>query len=104
MALIVVIMVTIIREYLNKLLHSESVLIILIIILLWRILNNNVVLILLIGYMVYTNYYKKKESFDKTGSEFVSKGSERYDLKGDLIRWRPVEYWIPQKYNSCCKY
>ena len=95
----------------NKNGKGESLLFILVLILFWRILKNNIILIIAIVYLLYVlnrdyivNSNKINESFDRTGSEFIQRGNDRHDLRGVELNTRPIEYWIPERKYSCCKY
>lgn len=85
--------------------------ILLIVWLFWRIIKDNVLLIVLIGALLWILYSHKgvlmteekegDEGFDWSGNRFVDVGEPRFDLKGDLLRTRPINEDDDLNY---CKY
>ncbi len=69
---------------------------ILILFFVWRTVSQNVVLISLIAVVLilynFNSYFNnnKKEHFDRTGVVFVPLGAQRYDLRGEPLRTRPI--------------
>lgn len=62
----------------NRFLKILSILILLIIIVILVIYNGN-------------NYnIKYKENFDRSGTEFIPLGIQRYDLRGEPLKTRPI--------------
>lgn len=59
--------------------------------------NMQIIVILLLALIIVWWFMSRREKFNQNTTEFVSVGSERYGLRGDLLHRRPIEdYFIGQ--------
>jgi hypothetical protein len=116
-------------KILDKEIPNTTIIIVLGLLLAWRIIKDNILLVVALSYLVYSEYGIHNESSNEPSYELSNElsnepfidysdyddlhrhnnmnthfGGLKYDLKGRVINWRPIDYDLTKRRCSCCKY